>query len=133
MQDVEVSGPGDNFTVKEIVIDIRDTVYKLAEKVDRMDEQSSRARVQIETNTRAIGDLDKQVALLAERPVVTRQEIHNLKGDIGALKTWQTVADALLKDKGTRLNLRLALLATLVPLAVAAATTWLTYYWINHG
>jgi len=97
------------FTVKEIVIDIRDTLKSLDAKVDRIDREG------------AIGTRDQ----LAEYGRVSRDNTQRLE----RVEKWQSDRDAVAVLKRWQLTVALGLL----PLVIAFLTSWLTYYWINHG
>lgn len=119
-----------NFTVKEIVIDIRDTVKALAEKVDRIDEQGSiGTREQLRTQSQAIQDQDKRLAVLESRPPVTRQDIHDLKAEIAALKLWQAGLAAVSGLKRWQITVGLGLGGIVSGVIGAVATL----VWLGHG
>lgn len=127
---MSTAGP-DNFTVKEIVIDIRDTVKALAEKVDRIDQKSSAASDQVAEQARQLADFDKRMAeleRLAERRV-TREDLHSVKGEISALKLWQASLTAVATLKRGQLAGALALFGVFAGLIGSVATL----IWLHHG
>ena len=125
-----MTGDAANFTVKEIVLDIRDTLKDLAEKVDRIDREGSiGTREQLTSQTQSLREQDKRLAVLESRPPVTRQDIHDLKAEISALKLWQAGLAAVSSWKRWQITVTLALGA----LAAGIIGSVATIIWLNHG
>lgn len=61
------NGSGNGFTVKEIVIEIRDTVKGLAEKVDRIDRQSIGTKEAIEDHENRLRDHESRIQKLEDK------------------------------------------------------------------
>jgi hypothetical protein len=100
---------GAEFTVKEIVIEIRDTVKSLDAKVDR---------------------IDREGALGTREQMAENARTGRINGErLAALERWQTGLSAVAGLK----KAQLVVLIGLTPLLVAFLTSYLTYYWINHG
>jgi hypothetical protein len=109
-----VSAPnnGDGFTVKEIVVDIRDTVKALANKVDQIDRQGSiGTRDQLAEHNRDIANHEARLGVLEQRPHVSREDLHAVKGDIAALKMWQAGLTAVAGLKRWQITVALTLIA----------------------
>lgn len=118
---------GDAFTVKEIVLDIRDTVKDLAEKVDRIDQHGSIGTRDILTrHSRKIEDLDHRLDVIEATPRVTREDLHAVKSDIASLALWRASLTAIATMKKSQIAFALALLTVFAGLIGSVATIlWL--------
>lgn len=80
------SGNGGNFTVKEIVVEIRDTVRELAVKVDTIDRQGSiGTKAQLQDHEQQLRRNTERVTQL-EATQLKRADLHELKADIAGIK-----------------------------------------------
>lgn len=124
------SGNGDGFTVKEIVVEIRDTVKKLADKVDQIDRQGSiGTRDQLTEHGRDIADHEVRLSFLEKRPFVTREDIHAVKNDIATLKLWQAGLTAITGLKRWQITVALGV----VGIAAGLIGSLATLFWLYHG
>jgi len=74
------------FTVKEVVLDIRDTVNKLADKIDRIDRTGSiGTRQQLDDHENRIRKNEARLLVL-EDTKIKREEMHTLRNDIAAIR-----------------------------------------------
>lgn len=125
-----MNGDAANFTVKEIVLDIRDTLKDLAEKVDRIDREGSiGTREQLRAQSSALQEHDTRLAVIESRPPVTRQDIHDLKTEIAALKLWQAGLAAVSSWKRWQISAALAVGGVVSGTIGSIATI----IWLNHG
>lgn len=117
------TGNGGGFTVKEIVIEIRDTVKELANKVDRIDRQGSiGTREQLREHDNSIHDHEARLGVLENRPRVTREDLHEVKADIASLRLWQAGLVAIAGWKKWQLGIAIGVLGAVSGGAAAVIT-----------
>jgi chromosome segregation ATPase len=97
------------------------------ERIDREGAIGTRAKL-VETD-RQLDDLDQRMTLVEGRPVVRREELHELKGEIAALKLWQAGLTAVAMLKKSQVAVALALFGVFAGLIGSVATL----VWLNHG
>lgn len=74
-----------SWTTKEIVLEIRDTVGKLADKLDRIDREGSiGTKAQLDDHEHRIRQTSELVQRLTDQRV-TREDVHNIRSDIAAI------------------------------------------------
>jgi hypothetical protein len=104
-----------------------DTFRLQIERIDREGAIGTQAKL-IE-NERQLEDLDKRVLVVEARPVVTREELHAVKGDIAALNLWQAGLTAVATWKKWQVSAALAVGALMAGTVGSVATI----IWLHHG
>lgn len=97
------------------------------ERIDR--EGSIGTRDTLTQHERALSELDRRVELVEDRPVVKREELHEIKGEIAALKLWQAGLTAVATWKKWQVTVALAMGA----LAAGIVGSIATLVWLHHG
>lgn len=86
MAEGSANGGSGSFTTKEIVIEIRDAVNKLADKVDRIDRTGSiGTRQQLDDHEKRVR-VNEARLLVLEDTRVKREEMHAIRNDIAAVR-----------------------------------------------
>ena len=97
------------------------------ERIDR--EGSIGTRDTLAQHDRILDDIDRRVETVESRPVVTREELHAIRGDIAALNLWQAGLTAVATWKRWQVSAALAIGA----LAAGMVGSVATIIWLNHG
>lgn len=142
-----------SWTTKEIVLEIRDTVDKLADKLDRIDREGSiGTKAQLDDHEHRLRQTSELVQRLADQRV-TREDVHNIRSDIAAinlamaegpelvrqfrntqaevesLSSWREGVQAT-EEKSYRISSRLLAWAAVV---LAGVGNLVTFVWLQHG
>lgn len=104
-----------------------DTFRLQIERIDR--EGAIGTQAKLLENERQLEDLDKRVLVVEARPVVTREELHAVKGDIAALNLWQAGLTAVATWKKWQVSAALAVGALMAGTVGSVATI----IWLHHG
>lgn len=98
--------------------------------IDRIDREGAiGTRDTLVELARQAQEQDKRIAVIEARPPVTRQDIHELKSEIAALKLWQAGLAAVSSWKRWQVTVALAVGA----LAAGIVGSVATIIWLKHG
>ena len=97
------------------------------ERIDR--EGSIGTRDTLAQHARDLEELDRRIIPLEARPIVTREELHAVKGDIASLNLWQAGLTAVATWKRWQVSAALALGGLVAGMVGSVATI----VWLRHG
>lgn len=105
-------------------------MQKIGAQLERIDREGSiGTRDQLADQDRRLEDHSRRIRDIEGRPPVTRSDLHEVKGEIAALKLWQASLTAVASLKQWQITVGLALLGVIGGLIGSVATL----YWLHHG
>ena len=118
-----------SFTVKEIVVEIRDAVKDLAQKVDKIDREGPIGlRAELVDHSDRLRRSEERLGRLEEGRV-TREDLHKVKGDVAGINLRLAESGALEAARGVRANLRAMTVPGFVSAFVSASAAVAAHFW----